>query len=489
MMPGVTVLRRLAPTTNLGRTRLAGLVLGCLMVAPQFGQTGNTMNSALWNRMGSVAIVLLLAILVLTYVRAKVSWAQALIVPALVLVAASSLADPLSGIPIAVGSTMALSLYGPVGVWIVRTLGVTATIPAAVALTPLSMGRVLVWHEATVLGILPATLLMSAMIRGIYVALLDQERSSARDAVVARTGTAILAATGLDQVDRLGYQAAVEIIALHPGVGWLVIRGRPDGLTVLNVTGLPRELRGRVVQDAVLTEPALLTELIPGYRHWRIDSYPDDVHVVICGVKRVPDVLFDAVRTLSNQVVLGERMIESHAALDHQANHDHLTQLTTRARFFQHLCAAVAEQPAGTVALLNIDLDDFKQVNDTYGHGAGDALLVEVATRMRELGVPGALPARFGGDEFAMLLTGLTRPDDAIVIAARLCDELIRPARVAGTTVTVGASIGVAVAEPGCSAADLTRCADIAMYSAKAQGKNRVERFAPDQQDAAVEAA
>jgi GGDEF domain-containing protein len=77
----------------------------------------------------------------------------------------------------------------------------------------------------------------------------------------------------------------------------------------------------------------------------------------------------------------------------------------------------------------------------------------------------------------------------AAVSIARLCDELIRPARVGGTTVTVGASIGVAVAEPGCSAADLTRCADIAMYSAKAQGKNRVERFAPDQQDAAVEAA
>jgi hypothetical protein len=89
------------------------------------------MNSALWNRMGPVAIVLLLAILVLTYLRAKVSWVQALIVPALVLGAASRLRDPLSGIPLALGSTMALSLYGPVNIWIVRTLGVTAAIPAA----------------------------------------------------------------------------------------------------------------------------------------------------------------------------------------------------------------------------------------------------------------------------------------------------------------------------------------------------------------------
>jgi diguanylate cyclase (GGDEF)-like protein len=189
--------------------------------------------------------------------------------------------------------------------------------------------------------------------------------------------------------------------------------------------------------------------------------------------------VFDAVRSVSNQVALGERTIHSHAVLDHQANHDHLTQLATRAKFFRQLSTAVDEQPTGTVALLNIDLDDFKRVNDTYGHGAGDALLVEVAARMEGLGVPGALPARFGGDEFAMLLTGLIRPEDAELIAERLCDELVRPVRVADTDVTVGASIGVAVAESGYSAADLTRCADIAMYSAKAQGKNRVERFDP----------
>lgn len=475
----MTRLRRMLPATNLGRTRLAGLILGCLTVASQLGQVGNPMNSASWNRIGPIAVALIVATLILTFVRSRVWWWQALTLPALTVVAASGLLDPLAGTALAVGSTMALSPYGPASLWAVRTLGLLVAIPAAVAVTPLSLGRVLVWHEASVVGIVPGILLMSVMMRGIYVALLHQEHTSARDAVVARTGTAILAATELDQVYKLGYQAAVEIIALHPGIGWLVMRRLPDGLTVLNVTGLADELRGRVVPDAVVDEPARLAALVPEYRHWRIDSFPNDLHVAMGGAKRVPDEVFDAIRTLSNQVVLGERTIESHAALDRQANHDHLTQLTTRARFFQQLTTAVDEQPAGTVALLNIDLDDFKQVNDTYGHGAGDALLVEVAARMRGLGVPGALPARFGGDEFAMLLTGLVRPEDAERIAARLCAELVRPVRVAGTTVTVGASIGVAVAESGSGAGDLTRCADIAMYSAKAQGKNRVERFDP----------
>ena len=270
----MTRLRQMLPATNLGRTRLAGLILGCLTVAPHLGQVGNPMNSASWNRMGPIAIVLTVATLILTYVRSRVWWWQVLTLPTLTVVGASSLLDPLTGTALAVGSTMALSLYGPVSLWIARTLGLLVAIPAAVAIAPLSLGRVLVWHEASVFGVLPGILLMNVMMRGIYVALRHQERTSARDAVVARTGTAILAATELDQVYKLGYQAAVEIIALHPGIGWLVMRRLPDGLTVLNVTGLADELRGRVVPDAVVDEPARLAELVPRYRHWRLIRSP-----------------------------------------------------------------------------------------------------------------------------------------------------------------------------------------------------------------------
>lgn len=450
------------------------------MIVPSVGQHTSPVHGETWNRWGTVAVVLVIVNLALTYSTARTWWWQTLLVPPLTVLGIFTLLDPLSGIGVAVGVALTLALYGSIVQWVVRTAGLLATVPIAVSLTPVSMGRTLVWYEPPVLGLIPAILLISVLMRCIYVILVQQERASARDAALARTGTAILGATDLAEVHRLGSEAAAEIVALHPGIGWLVARRTPDGLTVLSVAELADDVRGRVLPDEVVTDPGRLVDLVPRYRHWRVDSFPGDVHVLLGSARPVPEAVFAAIRTLSNQVLLGERMIESRVVLDHQANHDHLTQLVTRARFFRQVSAAVDACAGGSVALLNIDLDDFKRVNDTHGHAAGDALLVEVAARMRSLGVPGATPARFGGDEFAVLLTGLIRPEDAELIAERLCHELTRPVRVTDGTVTVGASIGVAVAEPGHTAADLIRCADIAMYSAKAQGKNRVERFDAD---------
>ncbi|MEU8664903.1 hypothetical protein AB0C31_50800, partial [Actinoplanes philippinensis] len=269
---------RILPAGNLGRARLGAAVISVLMMVPSLGQHTSLVHGESWNRWGLVAALLVIGNLILSCAMARTWWWQALLVPPLTVLGIFTLVDPLSGISVAVGVSLTLSLYGSTAQWVVRTLGLLATVPAAVGLTPVSMGRALVWHEPPVLGLIPAILLLSVLIRCIYVILLQQEQASSRDAVLARTGTAVLGATDLAEVRRLGTGAAAEIVALHPGIGWLVACRRPDGLTVLSVAGLDDDVRGRVLPDAVVADPELLTGLLPRYRRWRVELLERPAH-------------------------------------------------------------------------------------------------------------------------------------------------------------------------------------------------------------------
>ncbi|WP_424211628.1 diguanylate cyclase domain-containing protein [Streptomyces sp. BI20] len=175
------------------------------------------------------------------------------------------------------------------------------------------------------------------------------------------------------------------------------------------------------------------------------------------------------------------------AQLQHSAEHDALTDLPNRSLFTRRVRGALSGRRAGDAhtAVLFIDLDGFKAVNDTIGHQAGDELLVEAARRLQDSLRTGDTAARLGGDEFAALVLGDPGTDrparEAQVgeIADRLRLALSRPYRIAGTEVRVAASIGVAFADPGITPADLMRNADLAMYRAKAGGKDRVEMHRP----------
>jgi diguanylate cyclase (GGDEF)-like protein/PAS domain S-box-containing protein len=162
--------------------------------------------------------------------------------------------------------------------------------------------------------------------------------------------------------------------------------------------------------------------------------------------------------------------------LIHDALHDPLTGLANRVLLRDHLERALARQgrAPGTVALLFVDLDDFKRVNDSYGHAAGDQILATVAERL--VGAVRAIDvvARQSGDEFAVLLGGVLEDDDAVVSADRILRELRRPILLGARSIVVGGSIGIAIAtEPGATAEDLLIQADAAMYAAKAAGKDR----------------
>ncbi|MFE0046115.1 putative bifunctional diguanylate cyclase/phosphodiesterase [Streptomyces albireticuli] len=179
------------------------------------------------------------------------------------------------------------------------------------------------------------------------------------------------------------------------------------------------------------------------------------------------------------------------AQLQHTAEHDPLTDLPNRALFTKRVQQALTGRratDAGT-AVLFIDLDGFKAVNDSVGHQAGDELLVQAARRLQDSVRAGDSTARFGGDEFAALIIGDgTRDPEAREyriheIADRLRLTLSQPYRVeGGTEVRVAASIGVAFAEPGITPGALMRNADLAMYRAKQAGKGRVELYAPQMQ-------
>jgi diguanylate cyclase (GGDEF)-like protein/PAS domain S-box-containing protein len=164
--------------------------------------------------------------------------------------------------------------------------------------------------------------------------------------------------------------------------------------------------------------------------------------------------------------------------LEHQATHDPLTDLPNRLLLNEELVAALgrARGGAASVGVLFIDLDDFKLVNDTLGHVVGDQLLVKVGQRIAETLRSGDLAARLGGDEFAVV-SPLPAPGAAEVLAARLSQTLGTAFEIAGNTITVRASIGIATGASGTSADQLMRQADIAMYAAKAHGKARYEVY------------
>ena len=163
------------------------------------------------------------------------------------------------------------------------------------------------------------------------------------------------------------------------------------------------------------------------------------------------------------------------AQLSYRAFHDPLTELPNRALFRERVEYALSGRAAGGVLVLFLDLDRFKTVNDSLGHGSGDELIVAVARRLVPALRDDDTLARLGGDEFAVLTVG--GADDGEGVARRLLDALRPPFAIAGGDVSVSASIGVA-GGPG-TADDLLRHADVAMYRAKAAGRNRFVIFDP----------
>lgn len=172
------------------------------------------------------------------------------------------------------------------------------------------------------------------------------------------------------------------------------------------------------------------------------------------------------------------KLRNTNESLEHQAFHDPLTNLPNRALFAERLEHAMVRAGDGSVAVLFLDLDNFKTVNDTLGHAAGDTLLIAASERLARCVRREDTIARLGGDEFTVLLEDLHDPSDAARMAERIRDALGEPFTLEGQQTTISSSIGIALdADRTHAPDDLLREADLAMYRAKSAGKARYEIF------------
>jgi diguanylate cyclase (GGDEF)-like protein len=314
---------------------------------------------------------------------------------------------------------------------------------------------------------------------------LNRERRR-REAAVQRVGDALASNLDLDALMDLVGRAATEALEGETG------RARHVG--AVRRDGDPRvaDLLDAVEQEALQGGPEVFQREADGLHAVAasIGELPDPVGVISVA-RSTP--FSDEERSLlvhlcaqaavsADNLVGHERLREAEARLRHQAFHDGLTGLANRALFADRVAHALRRtlRDPEPLAVLYIDLDGFKLVNDTLGHDAGDELLVVTAERIRGVLREGDTAARLGGDEFAVLVENLPEQSEADMVAERLRATLRAPIVIRDREFTVRASIGIALPAPGADPEMVLRQADLAMYAAKSRGGDRVERFHPD---------
>jgi diguanylate cyclase (GGDEF)-like protein len=336
-----------------------------------------------------------------------------------------------------------------------------------------------------IVGTFPVMFLVVIVGRMLAAGVFLRAEAAGRDAAIVRFGTAMMEFHQPDEILRLAGAACKEITEATAGLRLIAVFRSAEGELTARSAGpfrqrpdtLPPGVLAVGDGGAVVTDPEFLNAAAGercGWQVFVIPDHPEGAWMLLGAPRQVTAEVLMAVRSLSNQVTLALRNSEVRRELTHRARTDSLTGLPNRAAFSETLQDAL-RTGAEPVALLFVDLDNFKPVNDRLGHRAGDELLREVADRLAALG---GLCGRLGGDEFAVMLTGVTA-DAAEEVARAVVAAVGEPVPVAGSVAGVGASVGVALAAPGdgTDAEQLLHRGDVAMYQAKAAGRNRVARY------------
>jgi len=185
-------------------------------------------------------------------------------------------------------------------------------------------------------------------------------------------------------------------------------------------------------------------------------------------------------KDITDQMIAKEKLLDEKIKLAHQAQHDELTGLPNRVLFYDRLNQALekAKRHTKRVALFFIDLDNFKQINDSLGHDVGDEVLKVVTLRLRETMRGEDSIARLGGDEFTVILEELTKVEDSSFIANKILKSLFQPIEINGNKLYISSSIGISIyPDDGISMQNLVKYADSAMYKAKDEGRNNFQFY------------
>jgi diguanylate cyclase (GGDEF)-like protein len=336
---------------------------------------------------------------------------------------------------------------------------------------------------------IPLLLIVLLAGRRLHLGLVVREQELVRNSALSSAGARLLGLTDAVAIRDLGWVAAKEICAATTGLRMVKVTLDDGELRVNWIAGQscgdPRVLPGDIVAadggshdgqvaDAVALNRAFGAEL--SWVYTRLTPLEADAWMLVGAPKRVAPEALVAVHSLINQVGLALRASSAHDELRLQADIDPLTGLANRASFATTLTGYLDSGGSASTHVLFVDLDDFKGVNDSLGHRAGDALLVEVADRLVRCVRPQDSCARLGGDEFAVALRGLPLAA-AEAVARRMVGAIAEPIHLVGQAILTGASIGIASSVEGIDTETLTNQADVAMYAAKALGKGRVIFF------------
>lgn len=488
--------RRLIPATGLGRVRLAALAYAVLSLLAWSLQLDRVNLSTTQLALGIVGFAWLLGTFVVTFLRRGVSRVEPVLTAGAVFLAGTSLQSPFSTIALAQMAIINQSLYGSTTIAIARLAAIIAARVLVVEFSPASAATGATWHSSRTLGNLPALVLIAVLMRALYSTLVQLERTAVRDGLLVDAATSLLNTTDVDKVRAVSGETAAALCRTSPGVGAMLLSVDPRTARVVGAAELPnikvgdelpatwftgaQSLAGASQGDRGFSIPEL--DPIVGVRRWRSSRIQSDGGswlLLVGGERAVSTAVVDAFRNLATQRAQAELRCRADRELAYQARHDPLTSLANRAEFLRELNASIAQSRTGRdVAVLMIDLDNFKRVNDTYGHAVGDELLATIGARLRDVLRDTGLAARLGGDEFAVLIAAPDAAEVAPAIARSLPDALQQPVQLHEAMLSPRASIGLVVGEPDLNADELMRRADLAMYRAKTRGQDRIEQHA-----------